>query len=127
MREVFWKLLSLACVLVLAGCSNASAGRKGAPTVDIGSTTLFQAAEDPSLIAKLDAIISSGANLNAKDKDGMTALHHAVAADNGDAVIMLVRAKADPAIKDAQGRTPEQVAEQEGKKKALRAFERAVG
>jgi ankyrin repeat protein len=56
----------------------------------------------------------------------MTALHHAAAADNGEAISRLIRGKADPKIKDAQGRTPETLAEQENKASALQAFERAM-
>jgi ankyrin repeat protein len=92
----------------------------------VGSTTLFQAAEDPAMAEKLDAIISSGEDLNAKDSEGKTALHHAVSADNSAAVVKLVRANADPSIKDGQGRTAEELGEQEQKVNALQALDRAM-
>ncbi|KAK0334052.1 hypothetical protein LTR02_014303 [Friedmanniomyces endolithicus] len=51
-------------------------------------------------------------NINAKDKDGMTALHYAAVSPEGDVSVVetLLELGADPATTDAQGRTAHRIA-----------------
>ncbi len=52
----------------------------------------------------VDRLIANGAELNAPQKGGQTALHHAVARGSKPVVETLIQAGADPMLKDDQGR-----------------------
>ena len=61
------------------------------------------------LMADLEGITAwhvAGANLDARNYDGRTALHIAVAEKNEDIVRYLVSQGCDPKVKDRLGRTP---------------------
>jgi len=53
-----------------------------------------------------DRLIANGAELNAPQKGGQTALHHAVARGSKPIVETLIQAGADPMLKDSMGRSP---------------------
>ena len=64
----------------------------------------------------MESLLTSGANPNKRDKDGMTALHHAVIAGNEKAVQLLLTHKADANITTKEGKTPLDIAKQKGYK-----------
>jgi ankyrin repeat protein len=71
-----------------------------------GTTDLVNAVRAGDL-AKVSALIASGADVNERDRAGQrTALHWAAKGGNRAAMETLVAAKADPNVKDRQGRTP---------------------
>ena len=71
-----------------------------------GTTDLVNAVRAGDL-AKISALIASGADVNERDRAGQrTAMHWAAKGANRPALEALVAAKADPNIKDRQGRTP---------------------
>ncbi len=51
------------------------------------------------------ALIAKGADVNAKDEDGVTPLHAAAAAGEQEAVVYLLAKGADPNVKDKEGKT----------------------
>jgi 26S proteasome non-ATPase regulatory subunit 10 len=53
---------------------------------------------------------NSRSPLNAKDIQGWTPMHHALAEGFGDVAILLVSLGADPAVEDSEGKTPLKVA-----------------
>lgn len=74
-----------------------------------GATPLHLAVShrDEAIAAKIaDFLIRHGAELNAPQKGGQTALHHAVARGSAKLVGVLIDAGADPFLKDAHGRAP---------------------
>lgn len=107
---------------IFAGCGG------GGPELDVSDeeaqALLFQTAQDPNAIDTFYLVVQSGVDLNSTDASGRTALHYAVAADNGEAVRVLLLAGIDPEIKDAEGRTARDWAEQEDMMSAVQAFER---
>lgn len=66
--------------------------------------------EEVVAAAIADKLIEYGAELNAKDADGQTPLHHAVARGSQLLVATLIEAGADPFLKDLQGRSPADLA-----------------
>ena len=54
-------------------------------------------------IAKM--LIEKGANVNAQDKNGKTALFYASASNNDDVAVLLLKSGADADIKDNNGKT----------------------
>jgi hypothetical protein len=106
---------------VIGGCG-------GSGTLDVSGqeaeSLLFQAAQDPRWIEEFYALVNAGVDLNASDASGRTAMHYAVAGDNGEAVRVLLLSGADPTLRDAHGRTAHDLAEQEHKMSAIQAFDR---
>lgn len=78
----------------------------------MGYTPLHRAASIGSIaIMRLLIQLAKGVNVNAKDNDGWTSLHHALAEGHADAAIYLVdEAGADVNIENDDGQTPIQVA-----------------
>jgi ankyrin repeat protein len=71
-----------------------------------GTTELITAVRASDL-SKVQALIAGGANVNEQDRaGGRTALHWAAKGGNKEALEALFAAKADPNLKDRQGRTP---------------------
>jgi uncharacterized protein len=68
--------------------------------------------EEVTAAAIAEKLIEHGAELNAKDADGQTPLHHAVARSSQLLVATLIEAGADPYMKDAQGRSPVDLAKE---------------
>jgi uncharacterized protein len=62
--------------------------------------------EEVTAAAICEKLIENGAELNAKDADGQTALHHAVARGSLLLVATMIEAGGDPYLKDSQGRSP---------------------
>ena len=117
--------LPMAVALVVALAGACGANPDDTPKQSLSGTTLFQAADDVEAGApKIDAIIQQGADVNAKDAEGLTALHHAAQADNGNAVKRLLSNAADPTIQDGQGRTAMDIAVAAGAQSAIRELER---
>ena len=64
--------------------------------------------------AVLEVLLKAGADVNAKDKVGMTPLHWAAANNPSPAVLeVLLKAGADPRAMDSLGLTPFAIAKQE--------------
>lgn len=53
----------------------------------------------------INLLVAQKSPLNATDADGQTALHHAVAEGHGDAAFALLKAGAELAKEDAEGKT----------------------
>ena len=62
----------------------------------------------------IEILVDNGANLNARDHEGQTALHKAAAQGNQDAVVHMARKGADLNIRDNAQRTPVDLAVLEG-------------
>lgn len=62
--------------------------------------------EEITAAAIAEKLIENGAELNAKDANGETPLHHAVARGSVLLVATLIEAGADPYMKDGHGRSP---------------------
>jgi ankyrin repeat protein len=73
----------------------------GAPT----DSKLISAIKDDS-IDDVKRLVGQGADVNAKDKDGFSALHVAVLQDNNAIVKYLIEKGADIEAKDSKGNTP---------------------
>jgi quinoprotein dehydrogenase-associated probable ABC transporter substrate-binding protein len=79
----------------------------------------------PSSIRPIDiakALIEGRADVNAKDKNGMTALMVAASHDNAPAIGLLLQSGADAAIKNADGQTALDIANRNGNQEAARAI-----
>lgn len=57
-------------------------------------------------LAKVQSLLAKGAQVNAKDKAGATALHFAAASGNAEIVKELLAKGADVNVKDKEGTTP---------------------
>jgi len=64
--------------------------------------------------SKITLLLESGANINAKDKNGQTALHYASAANNHETFNFLLKRGADFEAKDNDGKTALHFAESNG-------------
>src|SRR5258708_28896943 len=75
-----------------------------------GLTALMQAAIGsaylPDNVPAVKMLLEKKANVDAQDKRGLTALHHAIAEGKPDAANLLLDAKANLNIRDAAGMTP---------------------
>jgi hypothetical protein len=72
------------------------------PNVQIEGVTALMAAKNIAIVQQL---LTAGADVNLKDKEGRTALIRAVLNNNGPLVEKLLKAHADPDIQDNQGET----------------------
>ena len=116
----FTKIALHACAYVLLlpllGCSggpNSAADRATVKSIVANKKTIFDAASEGDVQA-LNYFVDDGANLNALDASGESALHYAALNGKTDAAKMLVVAGADPMLRDANGRIPFEVAEDSG-------------
>jgi ankyrin repeat protein len=75
-------------------------------------TALHLAAGNRHAGETVRTLVASGANVNAADDFGCTALHDAARAGASDAVAILLRSGAAPAVADAYGVTPGRLAQQ---------------
>ncbi|XP_078714071.1 ankyrin repeat domain-containing protein 63-like [Lampetra fluviatilis] len=95
-----------------------------------GQTLLTHAASalDSGRAAFLRLLLDSGADVNAQDSEGRTALSHASERGHMDAVRLLVQRGADPRVSDHGGRSPIAHASRAGQRDVLqfllRAFKR---
>ena len=60
----------------------------------------------PVRIAAVNAALARGANANAVDEEGMSALHYAAAMGIPEFTQAMLAGKADPNLRDKKGRTP---------------------
>jgi ankyrin repeat protein len=74
------------------------------PLMGVAQSDRFNSATDRVAVAKL--LIEKGANVNAKDSDGQTALHMAVLHNRPEMVELLLGNKADVNVADKSGKTP---------------------
>ena len=81
---------------------------------DDASETPLRIAAAQGHIHAVEFLIEAKANLNFCHDDGYTALMAAALDGQGDIAGLLVRSRADCAIKNRQGKTAEQIAMQEG-------------
>ena len=72
----------------------------------VGFEALLADAAEHGDRARLDALLAAGADVNAAQPDGMTALHWAAYLDDAEAARKLVRAGADAAAENRYGVTP---------------------
>ena len=123
--------LVIAACLGQAACLEAllAAGASTEVTANSGDTALIIAASN-GLVPCLEALLAGGASMDAvNQRAGMSALHCAVTVHQPAAVRCLVAAGADLAARDAQGRTPRELAEALGKPglaRLLQQLERAA-
>lgn len=71
-----------------------------------GGTMLHRAAEGPQMLFAIEALVRGGANLHAKDDDGVTPFGRAAFAGNLSAMEYLYRHKAGEMYPDKHGQTP---------------------
>ena len=74
------------------------------PLMGVAQSDGFTSPDDRLAVAKL--LIGKGANVNAKDNGGQTALHLAVLHDRPEMVELLLANKAEVNVADKSGRTP---------------------
>jgi ankyrin repeat protein len=86
-----------------------------------GANTLLDAIQQGDQ-QRLGTLLSRKVNVNLAEPDGMTALHYAVFKDNTEAALMLLKAEADPKVKNAYGITPLWLACQNGNAELVRAL-----
>ncbi|NPA17238.1 MAG: ankyrin repeat domain-containing protein [Aquificae bacterium] len=77
-------------------------------------------------IDRVRLAIAKGADINARDENGGTALHWAVFYEYGDIVKLLLMHGADPYIKDKNGITPVDVARINKKVRMLKILEKYI-
>jgi len=77
-------------------------------------------------IDRVRLAIAKGANINAQDENGGTALHWAVFYEHGNIVRLLLMHGANPYIKDKNGITPIDVARINRKIKMLKIIEKYI-
>jgi ankyrin repeat protein len=93
--------------LLLAGSNpNEHTSRMHSPVREAGVTALICACSCKGAegVACVEVLLHSGARIDAQDATGLTALHHAVMANNRDIVEGLLRSGADASVVDKQGR-----------------------
>ncbi|MCG7569463.1 ankyrin repeat domain-containing protein [Pseudoalteromonas sp. CNC9-20] len=100
-------------------------GAKGSEYNEQGQSALMLAAEK-GFVAVLEAILSD-ASMDAKDEQGNTALHYAVAADNSACLKLLLRAGANFHAKNNAGLSCYRYAVERNRKELVRLMEREFG
>ena len=127
MRAVTLFMLLLATTLIVVGCKDrrtgttASGGKEDTP-----AARLHWAARNGDL-KSVQSLIAAGCNVDARDADGRTALHLAVAGKHSAAMIALLEAGADPRRADRAGKTPMRQAAQCGSEDLATDFLLASG
>jgi serine protease inhibitor/ankyrin repeat protein len=112
--------LTLVAMLVLAGC-------RKEPQQSSGSKQRKQPSVLHEMIWKGDlesarAAMDNGADVNARDAKGRTALHTAVMGWSFDAVVLLIGKGADVNARDVEGDTPVMIAVRKGRVDMTRAL-----
>lgn len=89
-----------------------------------GKTYLMYAVDKPGGANQeiVELILKSGANVNAKNKDGFSALKYATSYNHEDTVKLLLSYDANANIADRDGRTPLMIAAQKGNKEMVLSF-----
>ncbi len=95
--------------VLIAGISGWDTGKPGQLDKDF-----IEAAKKH--VALIHAFLEKGANVNARDGNGGSALHWAVGAGHIDSVRLLLERGADPEAVDAFGQTPLMLAEKRGRR-----------
>jgi ankyrin repeat protein len=90
-------------------------------TSSIGTAPLFWAAATGTLDATR-RLLDHGANPNARDKRGNTALHGAADGGHLEVVLLLLSRKANPSVKNADGLTPADIARGRGYDQVVKAL-----
>ncbi|HHK74259.1 MAG TPA: ankyrin repeat domain-containing protein, partial [Rhizobiales bacterium] len=106
--------------LLIAGLSGWDTGKPGRLDLDF-----IEAAKKH--VALAHAFLEKGANINAVDKDGGTALHWAVGGNKPDTVRLLLERGAKPDPVDSRGQTPLDIAERKNSTAILTLIRKAAG
>lgn len=116
-------------VLALAVFGMAAFGCGSSGTVaTTGGDSIFSAAEKGDIEAVSKAIRGGGGfKVDTPDGSGKTVLHYAVIGNQQSLVEVLLDYDANVAVKDAEGRTPLDYAEQAGNSAIIEALRRAGG
>jgi ankyrin repeat protein len=88
-----------------------------------GKTPLHYAAADSSEVSKI--LVGKGISLGAKDKFGNTPLHEAAKVNRSHLVRILIELGADPTIKNLEGKTAPDLAEETARAQAQKSFTKA--
>mmetsp|Transcript_173276 Transcript_173276/g.550085 ORF Transcript_173276/g.550085 Transcript_173276/m.550085 type:complete len:181 (-) Transcript_173276:136-678(-) len=80
--------------------------RAAGNAVGDGDTTPLMLAAHTNVVDEIKGFVDNGADLNAQDSYGWTALRYAVRANNVDAATVLIEAGADVNLASNSGRTP---------------------
>lgn len=92
-----------------------------------GAGSIYASAEQGDVEA-LRGALRQGYQVNTPDEDGMTLLHHAAAGNQPDVVEMLLNDyAANVNAQDSQGRTPLDVARENGSQEVVRILEQESG
>ena len=75
-------------------------------SIHVAENTYLHFAALHNNVESAKALLNYGANINKKDSNGNTALHHAAISGHRNIVTLLLGRKADPCIRNKQGRTP---------------------
>ncbi len=86
-----------------------------------GETALHHAAGHPRRLGILQVLVRAGANLNAQDKGGQTALFTAAIVRNNAAIRALLEAGADPWVRKNTGETALAYADTDENRRCIRA------
>ncbi|OJD29450.1 ankyrin-1 isoform x3 [Diplodia corticola] len=87
-----------------------------------GQPTLLHGAVQGSNIETLNYLLAQGLDVNAKTDNGTTPIHEAAMLGTGDTIALLVKAGADPRLRNREGYTAAGWATQVGNLEALKAI-----
>ena len=112
MKSIKLVCLFLALMLSVIGCRKKTAATK--TRKDLTESKILLHAAWVGDIERIQSLVSRGADVDAKDKDGDTPLHSAVSFDYYDVVELLIEEGANVNTKNQKGKTPLSLAKDKG-------------